>query len=108
MRRRPKLLRAIRAELRCDDDDAQLLVDALDAAGYDVIEKKTRRRERNEWWYRQADLLSAQDAERSVRSWAMTLCDDIRHLRVRCSFLYEKAIEHGATPDELAVDPRTL
>jgi hypothetical protein len=102
VRRRPKLNAVIVDELKVDEFTAHALVERLDRAGYNVIEKKTRRRERNEWWRRQGELYNAQEEERSVRSWALKLCDDIRHLEVRCSFLYQQAIAHGATPDELA------
>lgn len=110
MRRRPKLNGAIQ---KCSprpitEDMAHELVEALAEYGYDIIERRTRRRERNEWWYRMAEFMAAKRDEESVRGWALGLCDDIRHLQVRCSWLYHVAVEHGATEDELRHHPEPV
>lgn len=101
MRPRPALERAVRSSLRCDTDDARNLLADLDAAGYVVISKRRYREDTDREWGRTAERLSAEDEARSVRGWALGLADDVRHLSGRCSFLYGKAIEHGATPEEL-------
>lgn len=76
-------------------------VAALKDAGWVIVRKATNAR-RNlavaiaEQKAHFADI----DAE-SARGWARRQVTEIDRLSARCTFLYEQAIAHGATPDEL-------
>lgn len=61
-------------------------------------------------WKRRAETAEAERdfANREIRcveAWGLRECAENRRLAERCTFLYTKAIEHGATRDELADHP---
>jgi hypothetical protein len=73
----------------------------LQEAGWIIVRKSTKDR-----WAMRTSIAEAkayfadQDAEHA-RNWARGRAADEERLARRCSFLYEQAIAHGATPDEL-------
>lgn len=73
----------------------------LKLAGYVVLKEKSYRqaqeRQRVAECYRDSEIRAAE----SARAWARDCIAEERRLGARCTFLYGKAIEHGATIEEL-------
>lgn len=106
MRRRPKLVQAITTSLGVHfrggcADAAETLVADLDDAGYVIIEKATRRRERRRQWEDEAMRLAAERDAESSRAWASERHDELLRLQDRCSFLYTTAVAHGVPEEAL-------
>lgn len=74
----------------------------LHAHGYVVLREKSYRQAQE----RQRVAEALRDMEKrfadGAREWARNCLDEERRLRDRCTFLYGKAQEHGATTAELA------
>lgn len=107
MRRRPKLIDAITRSLNAHfsggcADAAMTLVGDLDDAGYDVIEKATRRRERRDQWTDRALREAAEREAEGTRAWVRERRAEMIRLEDRCSFLYTTAVDHGVPEDALS------
>jgi hypothetical protein len=104
MRERPKLSAVIARLIRADHAPHGF-VEALDAEGYVIIEKATRRREQRRFDIAENERHYAEREAEGTRRWGETMAQEAQRLRDRCSFLYEKATEHGATREELVGGP---
>jgi len=74
---------------------------ALISAGYVVIERATRERERREQWADHSQRQYAEEARESAMEWGHRLCDDVRRLEKRCTQLYVLAKEAGVADRKL-------
>ncbi len=110
-RRQPKLIATLYASLiQHTDNNAttqewtaiteRILAD-LDDAGYEILLKASRRKERSDLWAEQCRARDAIDQEKSCRAWAERLFDETRRLEARCSRLYGLAKAAGVPDSEL-------
>jgi hypothetical protein len=77
------------------------LITHLDASGYVIIEKATRRRENRAHDIADADRRAAEDRHASAFAWGQREAAEVRRLQGRCSYLYALAERKGASPAEL-------
>lgn len=76
-------------------------IDFLTTRGFFVMRDKSYRQAQERWKVAAAQAEWERSEAESTRRWAQQFIDECAELRWRCSFLYEKAVEHGATTDEL-------
>lgn len=109
MRRKPKVEEVlVGVLLRMDHTeaaDAWPLLVALDEAGYDVRPRREWERDRERAAVAEHEASFLRDEAKSIEQWGQRGYAEARDAAKRCSFLYEKAIAHGATPEELSRQP---
>lgn len=75
----------------------------LEAHGFVVMTRKSYENAARRQHYAECRAESEERNADSARAWAQqTLCEEIRDLRARCTFLYGEARAAGRTPEQLA------